>query len=1229
MDSATPTSNALEPKDTDSRLLVDNYEPITLEDCWTVISSFFDGKGLVRHQLDSFDMFIQNTMQEIIDNNSQIIIQTTNQHTGGIGDVVRRYEINFGQLYLSRPSATEPDGTTHILLPHEARVRGLTYAAPIYIDMQKTVRISDPNSAVNRHRDPSDLVMEEEHRGEIDKIYIGAIPVMVKSSYCHLSELLPNELQTVQECMFDQGGYFIVNGSEKALITQERMATNTIYVFSKPEGSKYSHVAEVQSSTDTGSKKANGVTVRLQSREPEQGGTGPIIEATLPYIRDAIPIVIVFRALGLITDRDILQHICYNKEDQEMMTMLLPSIEQAWVIQDQETALDYIGRRGTTVGATKEKRMRYAKDILQKEFMPHIGTKPHFETRKAYFFGCMVHRLLLAALGHRDADDRDHFGKKRMDLAGPLMSGIFKNAFGRLISDIGTYLRRCIDSNKDFVLSTAVRSGTITNAFNYSMATGNWGDRPNPTVASRTGVAQTMNRYTYASTQSHLRRINAPLQCNNKTAKPRQLHNTHWGMICPAETPEGQSCGLVKNLALMASISVGSPAEPIQEFLEEWGMSNLEEVALSFIPKATKVFLNGVWVGVHDNPTGLVSDLKRARRAKNINPEVSIVHDIRERELRIYTDAGRCLRPLFIVEDQELLITKSHIDALTRPVYLNDEGNEVPPWHWDDLLENGLVEMVDANEEETILICMFPEDLYESRHPGQRHHQTTDASGRVRSSSSSRMWTHCEIHPSMILGVCGSIIPFPDHNQSPRNTYQSAMGKQAMGMYLSNYLGRFDTLANILNYPQKPLVTTRSMEYLNFRELPAGQNAVVAIMCYTGYNQEDSIIMNQASIDRGLFRSTQYRTYVDEVKRIATTVEQEIEKPSGDEVLRLRKHGRLPTIDKLEDDGIVAPGTRVSGGDVIIGKTTPLQEGVTMMGQRTTQTKLDVSTPLRMTETGIVDQVLLSTNKDGFKFAKVRIRSSRAPQMGDKFASRHGQKGTIGITYRQEDMPFTRDGITPDIIINPHAIPSRMTIGHLIECLLSKVAALEGYEGDATPFTDVSVESISQALRKYNFHHRGYEVLYNGHTGRKLAAQVFIGPTYYQRLKHMVDDKIHARAHGPITCLSRQPVEGRSREGGLRFGEMERDCVISHGAALFLKERLFDMADAYRTHVCELCGMIAIASLKKNTFECRASRNSTHISQVQIPYAMKLLIQELMSMAIATRLMTNLEGKDG
>ena len=676
-------------------------------------------------------------------------------------------------------------------------------------------------------------------------------------------------------------------------------------------------------------------------------------------------------------------------------------------------------------------------------------------------------------------------------------------------------------------------------------------------------------------------------------------------MVCPAETPEGQAVGLVKNLALMAYITTGTAQVPILEFLDEWSTENLTDILPSVVaePSTCKIFVNGNWVGIHRDPKKLVDTFRDLRRVVDIDAEVSIVRDISESEVRIYTDAGRICRPLFIVENQQLKIKKSHIQELQAP------GLSGEKLTWADLLTKGLVEYIDTEEEETTMIAMEPKDL--------------DLEARESYSST---YTHCEIHPSMILGVCASIIPFPDHNQSPRNTYQSAMGKQAMGIYSSNYQVRMDTMAHVLHYPQKPLCTTRAMEHLHFRELPSGVNCVVAIMIYTGYNQEDSLILNQSAIDRGLFRSSYYRCYIDQEKAssvgtIGALTSESFEKPAFDNC-RGMKHGEY---GKLDEDGLVQPGTRVSGDDVLIGKTAPLDATA---GMPSRYSKRDCSTSMKANENGIVDNVLISTTKEGYRFTKVRIRNVRIPQIGDKFASRHGQKGTIGMTYRQEDMPFTAEGVVPDIIVNPHAIPSRMTIAQLIECLLGKVVVFQGCEGDATPFTDVTVEDISMRLHAMGYQRHGNEAIYQGHTGKPLNARVFIGRTFYQRLKHLVDDKVHSRARGPVAMLTRQPLEGRSRDGGLRMGEMERDCLITHGCANFLRDRFFCNSDQYRIHICERCGMTAQANLKKMTYECRSPMcvgREPKICQIEIPYACKLLFQELMSMTIQTRIYTEIK----
>ncbi|CAG7898071.1 unnamed protein product [Brassica rapa] len=1170
-------------ENTQDQPYIDHDEEITPEDAWTVISAYFEEKGLVRQQLDSFDQFIQNTMQEIVDESSDIEIRSASQHNPGhqsdFAETI--YNISFGQIYLSKPMMTESDGEMATLFPKAARLRNLTYSAPLCVDVSKRVTKKGHDG------------VEVTETQDFTQVFIGKVPIMLRSTYCTLNGNSEKDLTELGECPFDQGGYFIINGSEKVLIAQEKMSTNHVYVFKKRQPNKYSYVAEVRSMAENQNRPPSTMFVRMLSGS-KGGSSGQFIRCTLPYIKKEIPIIIVFRALGFVADKDILERICYEFGDTQMMELLRPSLEEAFVIQSQQVALDYIGKRGAPVGTPKEKRIKYAKDILRKEMLPHEGVGESCESHKAYVFGYIINRLLRCALGRKPEDDRDHYGNKRLDLAGPLLGGLFRMLFRKLTRDVRSYVQKCVDNGKEVNLLFAINAKTITSGLKYALATGNWG-QANAT-GTRAGVSQVLNRLTYASTLSHLRRLNSPIGREGKLSKPRQLHNSQWGMMCPAETPEGQACGLVKNLALMVYVTVGSAASPILAILSDLGTENLEESSPSVIPKATKIFVNGEWVGIHRDPDMLVKTLRLLRRSNGINTEVSVVRDIRLKELRIYTDYGRCSRPLFIVDNQRLLIKKNDIYALQQRVSAEEDG-------WHQLLANGYIEYIDTEEEETTMISMTINDLVHSRLcPDEAYSDT---------------YTHCEIHPSLILGVCASIIPFPDHNQSPRNTYQSAMGKQAMGIYVTNYQFRMDTLAYVLYYPQKPLVTTRAMEHLHFRQLPAGINAIVAISCYSGYNQEDSVIMNQSSIDRGFFRSLFFRSYRDEEKKMGTLIKEDFGRPDRGNTLGMR-HG---SYEKLDDDGLAPPGTRVSGEDVIIGKTTPISQDEAQE-QASRYTRRDHSLSLRHSESGMVDQVLLTTNADGLKFVKVRVRSVRIPQIGDKFSSRHGQKGTVGMTYTQDDMPWTIEGVTPDIIVNPHAIPSRMTIGQLIECIMGKVAAQMGKEGDATPFTDVTVDNISKALHDCGYQMRGFERMYNGHTGRPLPAMIFIGPTYYQRLKHMVDDKIHSRGRGPVQILTRQPAEGRSRDGGLRFGEMERDCMIAHGAASFLKERLFDQSDAYRVHVCETCGLIAIANLKNNTFECRGCKNTTDIVQVHIPYACKLLFQELMSMAIAPRMLT-------
>ncbi|KAA0147434.1 hypothetical protein FNF27_06682 [Cafeteria roenbergensis] len=1193
-------------------------------DHWMVIKAYFDEKGLVRQQLDSFNRFISNSVVDMVTNTPKMSLRPKRTYLPSVTVFPNRYEVWFADVQIGRPVNMEADeSTSREIFPAEARHRNLTYQSSMFTH----VVWRGYNNATDEPVTPAP---------EQERCWIGNIPIMVQSHFCRLRGLSDRAKTELGECKFDQGGYFVVNGSEKVIIAQERQAYNRVYCFEMRQPSKLSWRAEIRSQTENSSRPLSALNV-VMYRKSERGDvqTGNNIRVRLQSIRQDIPVVTVFMAMGYVNARNTLSHIVYDPEDTEMLELLRPSLEEAAPIKRVEDARNHIGARGEEPEASREERERYAAEVLQKNMLPHVGTTSDVATRsrKAYFLGYVVHRLMLCALGRGSQSDRDHFANKRLDMAGNLIGGLFRQLFYRLTTDMRSYLQKCMDRGKDLNFVGAIKHKMVTTGLGYSLATGNWGMRESA-AAPKTGVSQVLNRLTYASTLSNLRRLNTPLGKEGKAAGPRQLHNTHWGMMCPCETPEGSAVGLVKNLSLMAYVTVGSSAEPVLTVLNELGLHHFGVVDPSMVATGTKVFVNGTWVGLVSDPQQVVTAVRQQRRRGGLDSEVSVVREIPSQEIHINTDAGRVSRPLYIVvkeDDQQRLQlsadTIHSLDLLTSTALGSlDEAEEdeteeerlereeiiaQSKSRYTLLMQEGALELIDTEEEEGCMIAMTERDLEEG----------------ICSS-----YTHCEIHPSMILGICASIIPFPDHNQSPRNTYQSAMGKQAMGVYASNFTARMDTMAHVLYYPQKPLVATHAMEYMHFRELPAGINSIVAISTFTGYNQEDSLIMNQSSIDRGFFRSIFYRTY--------SAAEKNVPLPSADGSALLTMPGPTqkqwdqfekpnPAItagmgnsdfSKLDEDGLVEPGTAVFGGDIIIGKTVTVPDTSAITGQPPRYSKRSTSIKARVTEAGVVDRVLLSSDRDGQRFTKVRVRNIRYPQIGDKFASRHGQKGTVGMTFRMEDMPFTREGIVPDIIMNPHAVPSRMTVGHLIECLLGKVMTHHGTEGDGTPFIEsFNVETVSGYLQQIGYQRSGNEVMYNGHTGRQMESQIFLGPVYYQRLKHMVDDKVHARSRGPMQLLTRQPMEGRGKDGGLRFGEMERDCIISHGTAALLQERMFLNSDPYRIHVCERCGLMAHVNLKTNSFGCRACGDG-RIAQVYMPYAAKLLFQELTAMMIAPRM---------
>ncbi len=1102
-------------------------------DLWNLMQSYFEEKGLVRQHLDSYNEFIETELKQIIRDIDEIPIEISNFPM----------KIKLRKIRIDRPQIVEVDGSKHPILPMEARLRSLTYSAPMHLDVS---------------------LVSDEQIESIETVYIGDVPIMLKSNLCPLSFMTREELIKAGEDPADPGGYFIINGSERVIVALEDLAPNKILVDIDSSGSKLIYRAKVFSTTV-------GFRARIEVKLKPDG----VLYVSIPGVSTEIPLVILMRSLGIESDKEIAEIISIRNEIQNQLE---PSFEKSIGIDTIADAISYIGNR-VAHGQIREYRLRRTENLLDRNLLPHVGRTPELREEKAFLLGEIAQRLIELKLGYRIEDDKDHYANKRLRLAGPLLSDLFRIAFRNLFRDIKYQLERITSRRKKPVIAAAVRPGIITDRVQHAIATGNLGH-------GRIGITQLLNRTNHISTLSHLRRLQSPLSRSQPNFEARDLHSTHWGRLCPNETPEGSNCGLVKNLSLMSCISVSVNNEEIKQTLLKLGVINIEDADVSIRRESIKVFVDGRLIGFSFSPQELVNDFRHRRRMGEISSEVNIVYlktaSDCDPEININCDAGRVRRPLVIVENGKPKITKNHITKL-----------KLKELYWNDLIDNGLIEYLDADEEENAYIALnWNEVTHEN--------------------------THVEIAPYTIFGISTSIIPYAEHNQSPRNSYEAAMAKQALGIYGINYFNRVDSRSHIMHYPQIPIVTTKPSDVLGYNNRPSGQNFVLAVMSYEGYNMQDAIILNKASIDRGLGRSTFFRVYNAEGRQYLGGLKDKFEIPeSGIRGYRGEQYYRL-----IEEDGVVSVESTIDGGDVLIGKTSPprfLEEYKEFEVRG--PTRRDTSVSLRPSENGIVDDVFIIESIEGSKDVKVRVRDQRIPEVGDKFASRHGQKGVVGMIVKQEDMPFSESGIIPDAIINPHAFPSRMTIGQFLESLAGKSAALNGNLIDGTPFDNITQSEIRRKLQNLGFQHSGTETMYNGITGEKIKADIFIGIVYYQKLHHMVADKMHARARGQVQMLTRQPTEGRARGGGLRFGEMERDCLIGHGAALLLKDRLLEESDKAVIQICEECGNIAYYDYKQRKYVCKACGEKTTHSSVAVSYAFKLLVQEMMSLCISPKLL--------
>ena len=1166
-----------------------------IEEPWDIIGSYFKGhhlKQLVRHQVESYNDFVTIQIQRTIDMFNPVQVRSEHDYNKEFNKYGLEMFITFENFNIYRPQIHENNGATKLMFPQEARLRNFTYASNMTVDINIKYVIRNGDGLENT---------QSIYR-KLPKIQIGKLPIMLRSNICVLTQYNHIDNKISGECKMDPGGYFIINGSEKTCLGQERAAENQIYCFDvSKNNTKWSMIAEIKSVPDWKCISPKQISVMIASKN---NGFGHSIVIQMPRIKNPIPIFILFRALGIITDKDICKKIVLDIENESVQTMLSElkaSIVDSNKHLTQEAAFNYITQNViyTPMNMDKEtgirKKSEFTSEVLNNDLFPHCQTME----QKIYFLGHMVNKLLRCYFGEIHIDDRDSYVNKRIDLTGTLLNNLFRNYFNKLVKDMQKQIIREINngswrSTEDYVniinltnIYKIVKSTTIENGLKRALATGDFGIKHSN--SNKVGVAQVLNRLTYISSLSHLRRVNTPIDKSGKLIPPRKLHNTTWGYLCGAETPEGGSVGVVKNLSYMTHITISSNSTALYDFVEPY-TEKFETLDTKKIYENVKVFVNGAWIGVTDRPLDLYISLKEKKHKGIMNIYTSILFDYKNKEIRICNDAGRLVRPLLRVNNNALILDKSVCLSLRKGEIL-----------WNDLLTDiilnkTIIEYIDPLEQNYSMIAMKPTDLYKD---------TTNI----------YKYTHCEIHPSTIFGLLASCIPFPEHNQSPRNTYQCAQGKQAMGMYVTNFDNRMDKTAYVLTYPMRPLVDTRVMNLIQLNQIPSGMQVIVAIMTHTGYNQEDSILFNKGSIDRGLFLATIFHTEKDEDKKI-----------HGDEEIRCKpdptktKGIKFGNYNKVNSQGVIPEDTLVENRDIIIAKILPIKEN------RNDHTKIikyeDQSRIYRTDEESYIDKNYIERNGDGYNFCKVRIRIVRKPVIGDKFSSRHGQKGTIGNIIPEADMPCTANGIKPDIIINPHAIPSRMTIGQLKETVLGKVLLQLGLFGDGTSFGGLEVKNICKELQKVGFESKGNEILYNGLTGEQFETPIFIGPAFYQRLKHMVNDKQHSRSIGPMVNLTRQPAEGRSRDGGLRFGEMERDCMVSHGASRFTKDRLYHASDAFHVNVCKSCGMIASYNDKVHVHHCRTCDNRIDFDYVELPYACKLLFQELITMNVAPRIMT-------
>ena len=1217
---------------------------------WKLIDKYFtdNPNNLVSHHLDSYNDFFNKGINNIFRENNPVRFIEREE------DAETPENRNGCLLYLGGKDGTKiyfgkpiiyDEKYMHYMYPNDARLRNMTYGITIHYDVEVDFTYYVDGEKIETTK-------------TFENIYLGRFPIMLQSNLCVLNSLNKDVRFNMGECRNDYGGYFIIDGKEKVIVSQEKFADNMLYIRVNKEDELYSHSAEIRSVSEDASKPIRTTAVKIVAPSPSYSNNQIVV--SIPNVRKPIPLFILMRALGVVSDKDIIKTCLLDIENNESyVNLFIPSIHDANKIFNQDTALKFIAT------FTKRNTISSAIEILSDFFLPHIGEINFLE--KAYFVGYMVNRLLKVFVKEEKPTDRDNFRFKRVELSGSLIYDLFreyyliqKRAIAKKIDEEYYYhqgeykednTNPSLDVNKEnkykgnFIglietnIKTFFKDRDVESGFRKAFK-GNWGSEAH---TKRLGVVQDLNRLSWNTFISHLRKINLPLDASAKVVGPRHLNGSQWGFIDPLDTPDGGNIGLHKHLAISTHITSGVSSFPIIKWLRSnTPMKIILECSTEYLSCSTKILVNGNWIGVIDNPIELVDLLKLYRRNGIIPIFTSISFDYEHNEVYVYTDGGRLTRPIYYVESGKMSFNREEVIQLFKSSRIswqqitcglkdkddkefsikNNKLYEMNEIYADlkkdniiDVLkrDKSVIDYVDTTEEEGSLIANNPEDLKKSKY-----------------------YTHMEIDPSLMLGVMGNQIIYPEHNPFARNSFSCGQSKQAVSVYHTNSQMRIDKMGVILNYGQTPLIKSRYLEYLNNEEQPYGVNAIVAIMSYTGYNVEDAILINEGAVNRGIFRTTYYSMYEarEESSTVAGLSNSKFANVQKNNVTKLKAGYDYSLLD---DNGMIKENTELNDKIMLIGKITSNLEDKDLW--------TDDSVKPKKGQLGFVDKSFITQGEEGFNVAKVRVREERIPAIGDKMASRSGQKGTIGLIIPEEDMPFTADGIRPDLIINPHAIPSRMTIGQIIESLFGKVCTSYGAFGDCTAFQvkGSNYTTYAPLLVEAGFNSTGNQILYNGMTGEQLQSDIYIGPTYYMRLKHMVKDKINYRARGPNTMLTRQPVQGRANDGGLRIGEMERDGVLAHGMSYFLNESFLIRGDEYYMAVCNKTGSIAIYNEAKNLFLSpyadgpinfntnpdgsmnikNLSRFGRSFSIIRIPFSFKLLIQELQVMNVQMHIITD------